>query len=206
MMKRTLKAPRDLGLCQTLYAIEDARTRKPHVRVAVVKNRKRKHKKGAHRTIDRRKMLAGWNRAAEKLTAVRLKAIAGGRVTRHNLLKPLSPQQAGELAENQHRAMLARVGRGMSYKSDLTGTEFGSLLAWERLSTEVNRVPQYLCLCVCGSAIVVGANLLIQRRKLSCQCVKKKTRRQQRWRVKKRLAAMGRKRRHARKFRLSLAA
>src|SRR5258708_1901997 len=130
MKNRNLKTPRDFGLRQTLYAIEETQTRKPHVRV-VVKNRKRKHRKFTQRTIDRRKMLAGWNRAAEKLMAVRLKAIEDGKVTRHNLLKPLSPQKAGELAENQHRAMLARVGRGMSYKSDLTGAEFGSLLVWE---------------------------------------------------------------------------
>jgi hypothetical protein len=158
--------------------------------------------------MDRRKMLEGWNRAAERLAASKRKAIKDGWVTRHNLLKPLSPLQAGMIAENQHRAMLAKVGRRMNYyRSDLIGAEFGKLLVWQRLPTEVNGdVPRYLCLCVCGSNCEVAANLLVQRLKKHCRCVNKKNRRMRRWRSKKRLAAMGRKRRHARKFRLAMAA
>jgi hypothetical protein len=174
-------------------------------RIRVVKNRERKARKRTQRTMDRCKMLAGWNRAAEELMSKRATALKNGQVKSHNLLKPLSVEQAGMLAENQHRAMLARVGRPLGYKSDLIGAEFGRLLVWERIA-ELNRVPQYLCLCACGSAIAVGANLLIQKRKVSCQCVKQKSRRQRKWRVKKRLIAFGRKRRHASKFRASLAA
>jgi hypothetical protein len=193
-------------LSAALDAVEEARKRRTYHRV-VVKNRKRTNKKKAHRTMDRRKMLAGWNRAAERLATAKRKAIEDGLVTRHNPLKLLSPQRAGELAENQRRLMLAKVGRRTTYMSDLTGAEFGKLLVWQRLSTEVNGVPHYLCLCACGdSAIGVPANLLIQRRKTSCRCVKDKTRRQRRWRLKKRLAATGRKRRFARKFRLAMAA
>jgi hypothetical protein len=192
-------------LSAVLDAVEEARKRRTYKRV-VVKNRKRKHKKNTQHMMDRRKMLAGWNRAAEKVAAKKRKAIEDGLVTRHNLLKLLGPKEAGELAENQRRLMLAKAGRPTTYKSDLTGMEFGKLLVWQRLSTEVNGVPHYLCLCVCGSAIGVAANLLIRHRKVSCRCVKEKTRRQRRWRLKKRLAALGRKRRYARKFRLAMAA
>jgi hypothetical protein len=186
-------------LSAALDAVEEARKRRTYHRV-VVKNRTRKNKTKAHRTMDRRKMLAGWNRAAERLATAKRNAIEDGLVTRHNPLKLLSPQQAGELAENQRRLMIAKVGRPMNYKSDLKGAEFGKLLVWERLPAEINSVPQYLCLCVCGSAVAVAANLLVQRRKVSCRCVKNKTRRQRRWSLKKRLAAVGRKQRYARKY------
>jgi hypothetical protein len=187
-------------LSAALDAVEEARKSRTYHRV-VVKNRKRKNKKKAQRTMDRRKMLSGWNRAAERLAAHKREDIEKGSVTRHNLLKPLSPEQAGMIAENQRKLMLAKLGRRTTYMSDLTGAEFGKLLVWRRLSTEVNGVPHYLCLCACGdSAIAVPANLLIQRRKTSCRCVKEKTRKQRCWRRKKRLAACGRKRRHARKF------
>jgi hypothetical protein len=194
----------DTTLFDVLDAVEEAR-RKPRVRV-VVKNGKRKHKKNTQRMMDRQKMLAGWNRAAEKLAAAKRKAIEDGLATCHSLLRPLSPQQAGEIAENQRNAMLAKVGGRTTYRSDLTGAEFGKLLVWQRLLSEVNGVPQYLCLCSCGSICHVAANRLIQRRKTHCGCVSKKSRRVRRWRLKKRLAAVGRKRRHARKFRLSMAA
>jgi len=152
-------------------------------------------------------MLNGWNRAAMKLATTKHEALECGSVTHHNLLKPLTPQQAGEIAENQRRAMLAKVGRRLNYKSDLVGAEFSKLLVWERLPNESNgNVPRYLCLCSCGRTCEVAANLLIQRRKWHCGCGTKKNRRMRRWRLKRRLQAMGRKRRHARKFRLAMAA
>jgi hypothetical protein len=139
-------------------------------------------------------MLAGWNRAASRYMATKPKKT-------HAPLKPLSVEQAGLIAENQRRAMLAKLGRPLTVKSDLLGAEFHKLLVWERLPNEVNGdVPRYLCLCSCGHTCEVAANVLLRGRKRDCGCMGRERRRIKAWRMKKRLQASGRKRRPARKF------
>ncbi len=94
--------------------------------------------------MDRRKKLAGWNRAASRYMATKPKKT-------HNPLKTLSVERAGLVAENQRQAMLAKIGRPLTVKSDLLGAEFTKLLVCERLPNEVNGcIPRYLCLCSCG--------------------------------------------------------
>jgi hypothetical protein len=160
--------------------------------------------------IDRRKVLDGWERAAvsyvKPLVEIRKKAIENGTATQRSMLKPNPPHIAGELAENDRKRMLARVGQRLNYKkSDLRGAQFGYLLVWERLPNEANGdVPRYLCLCTCGQTCEVAANLLVQRVKHHCGCRAAKKRRMRRWRLRRRLKAAGRQRRSARKFRVGM--
>jgi len=145
--------------------------------------------------MDRRKQLAGWNRAASRYMATKPKKT-------HAPLKPLSVKQAGLIAENQHKALLAKFGRPLTVKADLLGAEFHKLLVWERLPHEVNGcIPRYLCLCSCGRRTCeVAANVLLRGRKSDCGCMARERRRIKIWRMKKRLQASGRKRRSARKY------
>jgi hypothetical protein len=118
--------------------------------------------------MDRRKMLAGWDKAAKKQMERRAKREQPRKQPTCTLT------ELGEMAERQRAVMLENIGQRPSFKANLTGAEFDLLLAWERLPYQVNEtVFVWLCLCACGDSCEVAANALLQRRKRDCGCRKK---------------------------------
>ncbi len=142
--------------------------------------------------MDRKRMKAGWRRAAKKLLA---------RKPAQQAIRPrLTPEEAAEIAATRQRIAMRKKRR--TVRSDLIGYEFGLLLVWGRLPVLVNGdIPKYECLCACGNdECEADAHALLRGRKKHCGCRKAERDRLRAWRRKQRLAKLGRKRGFWRRF------
>jgi hypothetical protein len=145
--------------------------------------------------MDRQRMIIGWERAAKKLLAQK------PRHQEFTKMPTLSFEQVAEIAATRHRIAIAmRKKPRTTVHSELSGTEFGLLLAWERRFNGDN--PMYDCLCACGNGegIIVEAHKLLSGRKRDCGCRKAERARLRAWRRRQKLAKIGRKRGHWKRF------
>ena len=177
---------RDEGLGETLWAIENVRTRRPYKRV-VVKGRTRRKKRTNGKPMTRESMFAGWNEAA---TAFYRKNPVTNAVRRPSI----TPEEWEQIYQNTLLRAKRTLNQPLKPTDDLRGLEFGLLLVWNLCADTTAGILRYHCLCACGKPCVKSAGGLLNGRNRDCGHRLKDKRRQERKRKRQRLTRLGRKR------------
>jgi len=178
------------GLGDVLWAVENGRTRRPYRRVVVkMKTRKKKRKNGKPMTHAAK--VAGWDKAAIRLTRQQQE----NKTVRSST--SITMEEATQMdACNRSRAQRTS-GKRLTHNDNLLGADFDLLLVWQLSPTTSHGIKCYHCLCACGRVMLdVAAGMLLNGRKKDCGCRLKAKRRQQRQRKQQKLAQTGRKRSH----------
>jgi hypothetical protein len=173
------------GLERTLWAAEDARTRKTYKRV-VAKRKTHRKKRTNGKPMTRASMFAGWNEAAAAFS--RQNPV---RVVRR---PSITVEEWAQIDDNTRLRAKRTLNQVLKPSDDLRGLEFGLLLVWELSSDTSHGLVRYHCLCACGKHCLKTAGGLLNGRHKDCGHKLRDKRRQQRKRKRQRLADEGRQR------------
>lgn len=142
--------------------------------------------------MDEAKKFKGWLRALRKMREeyppVLIRGVRAPKLT---------TEQAIEIEQTRQRNPKPRL----TVHSNLVGIERGQLLVWNKMLGEaLGTIPFYMCLCGCGEYKEFNAHSLLRGWATHCGCRQKERERVRAWRRKRRLAKIGRKRGHWKRF------